>query len=178
MKRYLILVALLGVALVAVAAFQTFAEAEEAPMTEAHVARIRANCVEAQSSLNQIHQSDVLLRINRGQLYELISTKLMAPLNSRIALNRLDSADLVSTTATYEKQLDAFRSAYQTYEDAMSETLKINCSAQPVTFFDAVADARTKRQKVHDTTLALQKTIKNYKTEFEAFAKTVSEENE
>lgn len=176
MKRLLVLCAALAALMGSVAVIGQVARAKETPMTEAHVARIRANCVEAQSALRQIHQSDVLMRINRGQLYEQISTKLMAPLNSRIALNRLDSADLVSTTAKYEKQLGTFRSAYQSYDKAMNDVLKMNCTAQPVAFFDAVGDARSKRKKVHEATLTLQQTIKEYKTEFESFSKTVNRE--
>lgn len=175
MKRITVLVVLLGVALGSAVLLQTVVRAE-APMTEAHVARIRANCIEAQSSLRQLHQSDALLRVNRGQLYELISTKLMAPFNSRVALNRLDSADLVSTTAEYERQLATFRANYKAYEEAMSGVLKINCTDQPVAFYDGVNDARSKRQKVHESTLTLHRTIKNYKTQFEAFAKTIKDE--
>lgn len=176
MKRITLFAVLLGVALGSAALFQNIAHAQAA-MTEAHVARIRANCVEAQSSLSQLHQSDALLRVNRGQLYESMSTKLMAPFNGRIALNRLDSANLVSTTADYERQLMQFRENYKSYEEAMSKLLKINCTDQPVAFYDGVGDARSKRQKVHDSTVVLHRTIKNYKTEFEAFAKTVKDEN-
>lgn len=176
MKRLLVICAALVALMGGVAALQGVARAKETPMTEAHVARIRANCVEAQSALTQIHQSDVLMRINRGQLYEQISTKLMAPLNSRIALNRLDSADLVSTTARYEKQLGSFRNVYQSYDQAMNDVLKMNCTAQPVAFFDAVGDARAKRKKVYEATVTLQQAIKDYKAEFEAFAKTVNGE--
>ena len=149
-----------------------------APMTEAHIARIRNNCVEAQSSLNQLHASDALLRVNRGQLYEAISTKLMAPLNSRVSLNKLDGVTLVSTTVQYEKEFDEFRANYQSYEEAMSKALDINCTEQPVAFYDSVTDAREKRQKVHDSTQAIQKTIKQYRSEVDKFSKRLPGESE
>jgi hypothetical protein len=171
-KRYLVFVSVIGMALVGVVFLQAVVKAEEpAPMTEAHIERIRSNCIEAQSSLNQLHASDALLRVNRGQLYESISTKLMAPFNSRVALNHLDSAGLPAIASQYEQQLATFRLSYQQYEEAMSRTLKINCTNQPVAFYDSLGDTRTKREAVHASTVELHKTIQNYKAEFEAFAK-------
>lgn len=149
-----------------------------APMTEAHITRIRNNCVEAQASLSQLHASDALLRVNRGQLYESISEKLMAPFNSRVALNRLDGAQLVSTATDYERELADFRTKYQQYEEAMSDTLRINCKNEPVAFYDSVTDARDKRQKVHESTMVLHETIGDYKDQFEAFAKNYQEKHQ
>ena len=172
MKRLAIITAAFAVLMaVFLPLSQNVAAQQATPMTEAHIERIRANCVDAQSTLRQLHASDALLRVNRGQLYESISTKLMAPLNSRISLNRLDGVSLVSIATTYESQLVYFRQSYQQYEEAMSQTLRINCINQPVVFYDSVADARSKRKKVHDSTVALHNTISEYKTEFEAFAK-------
>src|SRR6266496_4501196 len=139
------------------------AHAEAAPMTEAHIEQIRANCVDAQSILTQLHASDALLRVNRGQLYESISTKLMAPFNSRVALNKYDGSKLVEQSVAYDRQLDEFRSNYKDYDEAISKALKINCINEPVAFYDSVADARTKRQIVHQSTVVLQTTIQNYK---------------
>ena len=151
---------------------------EAAPMTEAHIERIRANCIEAQTTLTQLHTSDAGLRVNRGQIYESISTKLMAPLNSRITLNKLDGATLVTITATYENQLTDFRTKYQQYEESMSKILKLDCQKQPVAFYDGVGETRELRKYVHDSSVALQKTIQEYKTEFEVFAKKVQERSQ
>jgi hypothetical protein len=171
MKRYILSVLIFGAVLVGAALPGVIANAQEAtPMTEVHIARIRANCIETQSSLNQLHATDALLRVNRGQLYESISTKLMAPLNARIGLNHLDGAMLVAIAADYERQLVEFRINYQQYEEAMSRTLKVNCTNQPVAFYDSVNETREKRKKVHDNTVTLQKTIQSYGTSFEAFA--------
>jgi hypothetical protein len=173
MKRFIILISIFSLSLTGVVSRDTFAQTGAEPMTEAHITRIRANCVKAQSRLNQLHATDALLRVNRGQLYESISTKLMAPLNSRISLNRLPGVSLVATAATYENQLASFRRNYQQYEEAMSQTLKINCTNQPVAFYDSVNDTRAKRKKVHDATLALHQTIHDYKKEFEIFARQI-----
>jgi hypothetical protein len=175
MKRFLVLIGLV-VAAGALVWIPGATHAQSAPMTEAHIQRIKANCVDAQSILTQLHASDALLRVNRGQLYESISSKLMAPFNSRVALNKFDGSKLVAQSATYETQLNEFRSYYKSYEEAMSKTLRINCVNEPVAFYDSVADARTKRQQVHQKIVALQSIIQAYKAEFERFAQQLEEE--
>jgi hypothetical protein len=152
--------------------FSFAASAEEtAPMTDAHIARIRTNCVDAQSTLFQLHATDAGLRVNRGQIYESISTKLMAPFNSRIVLNRISDETLLSTAAQYDKQLEVFRQQYQLYEEAMSASLRINCVNQPVAFYDSVVDTREKRQQTHDAAAELHKTIQEYGAEVDTYAK-------
>lgn len=174
MKRYLSLIFLLAALIGVGFTRQHNASAQtSAPMTEAHIARIRGNCVEAQSQLQQINASDALLRVNRGQLYESISTKLMAPLNSRIALARMDGADLVTITVEYEKAVNAFRNDYQQYAESLAQALTIKCRDQPVAFYDNVRAARDKRAKVAADVVALQDVIKKYKATFEVFAARV-----
>ncbi|HSW77722.1 MAG TPA: hypothetical protein VLG36_02915 [Candidatus Chromulinivoraceae bacterium] len=171
MKRFLIIsIALTLVAVTAVAVRPLFVHADDSLMTEAHIQRIKSNCSEAQSTLFQLHASDALLRVNRGQLYESISTKLMEPFNSRLTINSYNAADMVSIASNYDSELTTFRLNYQQYEEAMSATLAINCTNQPVAFYDSVTDTRAKRSKVHDSALALHKTISDYETAFEAFA--------
>ncbi|MEO5950582.1 MAG: hypothetical protein ABIQ04_03995 [Candidatus Saccharimonadales bacterium] len=143
------------------------------PMDSAHVERIRANCIDAQSSLSRIHASDALLRVNRGQLYESILTRLMAPFNARVSLNRLDGVALVTTAADYERELDQFRASYISYEESLSALLTMNCANQPVAFYDGVADARAKRDIVHNHTINLESMIKAYQASFETLAKTI-----
>lgn len=172
MIRTLITTGLVVATLVGGVLFSMAVSAEDvAPMTDEHIARIRANCVDAQAALFQLHASDAGLRVNRGQIYESISTKLMAPFNSRIVLNRISDENLLTTAAEYDKQLLAFRQQYQQYEEAMSATLRINCVNQPVAFYDRVADTRAKRKLTHETTVELHKTIQKYSSEVETYAK-------
>lgn len=161
------------VALIAVPAF-----AQNTPMTEAHIERIRANCIEAQSSLTQLHRNDAGLRVNRGQLYEAISTKLMTPLNTRIVSSKLDGATLVLATTLYEQRLNEFRSNYTQYEESMAKTLRINCINQPVAFYDSVAESRTKRQLVYASDQAIQGSIQQYGDAFGVFKQKILQELE
>lgn len=176
MKRFLLSIGCLALIVVIASGIHSIvANADDAPMTDAHIQRIKANCSEAQDTLYQLHASDALLRVNRGQLYESMSTKLMEPFDSWLTVNSYNAADLVSLAATYEHELDTFRTDYQQYEESLSTALQVNCTNEPVTFYDDVADARTKRSAVHNDALALHKTINDYQTAFEAFYKNFTE---
>jgi hypothetical protein len=177
MNRFAALLVICGTLLLAGVAARTVSAQAEPPMTEDQINVIRQNCVKAQSTLNELHASDALLRVNRGPLYENISTKLMAPLNSRIALNRMSGLKLTSTTLDYDRQLDTFISDYVQYEEAMSHTLDIHCVNQPVAFYDSLKDTRDKRQKTHADIVALNTSLRAYKANFEDFAKNIQKDN-
>jgi len=146
------------------------AHADSSTMDDAHANRIRANCLNAQTTLNRLHANDALLRANRGELYESISNKLMATLNSRIAINQLDGSKLSQITVAYNQTLDTFRADYIAYEEQLSSAMKIDCTKQPVAFYDAVNDARTKRNAVHASILTLNHQISDYSTAFDEFS--------
>lgn len=175
MKRFLFSIGCMALVVIAISAIHSVAASADEPMTDAHIQRIKSNCSEAQDALYQLHASDALLRVNRGQLYESMSTKLMEPFDSWLATNSYNAADLVSTAATYNHELDNFRSDYQQYEESLSSALQVDCVNEPVMFYDDVADARTKRVKVHDDALSLHKTIADYQTAVEAFSKNFTE---
>lgn len=139
-------------------------------MSDVHVKKIKANCLAAQNTLSRLHAADALLRVNRGQVYESISVKLMASMNSRIALNRLDGRDMVAVAASYEQELVDFRASYQDYEQNMTQLLKLDCAKQPVTFYDQVAVTRQKRTVVHDHVVKLHQYITEYKSAFDIFS--------
>lgn len=175
MNRIYLITTLLAAMIIGGFVVTYVAAAEDStPMTEEHIARIRENCVDAQSSLFQLHASDAGLRVNRGQIYESMATKLMAPFNSRLVLNRVSDESLLSTASVYEEQLQAFRQQYQQYEQAMSATLRMNCVNQPVAFYDSVTDTREKRRLTHETALELHKTIRKYGEQVDLYAKNFS----
>lgn len=177
MKRFLIFGMIVSFGLLSWAALTRPAQAAETgqSLSAAHIERIQMNCGEAQTALSQLHASDGLLRVNRGQLYDSMSNKLMGPLNSRIALSRLDGVELVRITTDYQTQLSSFRQNYQTYEESMTDLLRIDCVERPVAFYDSVTDTRDKRQATHDSAMQLHETIEAYKSAFEEFVVTFEE---
>lgn len=139
------------------------------PMTNEHIQRIKENCVAATQTLRQIRASDGLLRVNRGQLYDLISTKLMAPMNSRLAINRLDASQLISTTVSFDRTLNDFRANYQAYGEQLSVTIRIDCQKKPVEFYESVKKAREQRAKLNELTKGLAHYITQYDQKFNEF---------
>ena len=136
--------------------------ADDNMMTDQQIVRIRDNCLSAKNTLNQLHASDALLRVNRGQIYESMSTKLMSGFNGRVSSNRHDNSGLVSIKNGYDLKLNTFRSDYKTYEEHLSAAINIDCKKQPVAFYDAVATARNERVSVHDDIVRLNQYIDEY----------------
>lgn len=145
--------------------------AQSAEATDQQIELIRTNCLSAKNTLNQLHVSDALLRVNRGQLYESISTKLMDKFNNRVANNSLNNTDFASITKNYGIMLDTFRSDYIAYEEQLSVALDIDCSKQPVAFYDAVSSARAKRVQVHADVVNLNQSIAQYQLTVDQFEK-------
>lgn len=172
MKYFQRLLLFLAVTLSAAGIIQATVFADDSDtITDAQLVQIRTRCSQIQTTLGHVHANDALLRVNRGQLYERISTKLMAPLNSRIVLNKLDSSSLVAITTKYETDLKKFRENYQAYEELLSETMRTNCVNQPTRFYDNLQQTRAKRGEVYNSTQALTADIAEYKQAFDEFAK-------
>lgn len=147
------------------------ASAQSIPMTDQQIKLIRDSCVSTKNTLNQLHSSDALLRVNRGQTYESISTKLMERFNSRIVSNSLNNTSLLLITSSYGTTLDSFRADYINYEKQLTLAINIDCSKQPVAFYDAVALARIGRDQVHIDVLKLNQFIDQYGAAVDQFDK-------
>ena len=126
--------------------------------------RISANCLSIKGSLNQLHASDALLRVNRGQIYESMASKLMNNFNGRLGNNSLDNKGLISVTEQYQTALTAFRTDYVNYEKQLSLAMKIDCTKDTVGFHSALENARTKRDLVHTDVTRLHQFIDDYRT--------------
>ncbi|MBC7746437.1 hypothetical protein H7Y40_00440 [Pedobacter sp.] len=148
MKRFGLLLSTALVVLVS-----PFVSAVE-PLDDARIEIIRQNCTEAQVTIQQVLRSDTASRVNRGRAYE-ETIKLLAAFNSRAALNTYNVPDLIESTALFESEFSAFKTTYINYDIALKDTLKIKCTEQPVTFYDALTKTREKRAALalHITTM-------------------------
>lgn len=143
---------------------------EYLPLTDEHASRVMANCTSALSSLSQLHRSDGLLRVNRGQVYEYIATDLMSHLNSRLVLNKIDASELVDITASFDKEVSAFRASYKRYEEKLSVVLRMDCSKRPGEFYQAVNEARTLRAKIYQNVQKITNLMEDYYDAFQDFS--------
>lgn len=142
-------------------------------LTDTQIAQVSQRCVQVQSVLFRLRANDGLRRVTLGRQYETISTKLMAPLNSRIAINKLDGVELTKTTVDFNKQLDDFRAKYQTYEQAVSNLIGLKCKDQPVTFYDGIIMARDQRSQVRVSVEKLNTLLTQYNTQFDELSRKI-----
>ncbi len=133
-------------------------------LTEEQKQKIVDNCVSIKNSLNQLHVSDALLRVNRGQIYESLGSKFMDRFNDRLDNNSLDNKAMLTVTGNYRTQLTAFRADYISYEQKLSEAIGIDCTEKPIEFYNTVEDARTLRNTVHVDVIKLHQIIDDYRS--------------
>lgn len=136
----------------------------QATLTDQQLGQISANCLSIKNVLNQLHANDALLRVNRGQIYEAMSTKLMERFNARLNSNNLDSTGTQAVTNSYRAALATFRADYQAYERQLSAAIRVDCDQHPADFHAAIEDARTKRAKVHTDVIRLHQYIDDYRS--------------
>lgn len=147
--------------------FTRTAHGDDSVITDDQIQVIKSRCTDIQATLNQLHQNDALLRVNRGAVYQAISDKLMVPLNQRIASNQLDGGDLVRITADYNGAYQHFYNAFKDYDTALTNAMGIDCTKQPTTFYSQLNDARAKRLTLQAASQRLVQLAANYKTTFD-----------
>ncbi len=148
--------------------FSVFAQNNN--LSDQQLEQIKSECLSTKNTLNQLHISDALLRVNRGQTYESMYTKLMDKFNDRLFYNKLDNSTLVSTADQYKTMLEGFRTDYQNYEEQLTKTINVDCSNHPAQFYEYVASARTKRELVHADILKLNLYIDQYQLALDQFS--------
>ncbi|RWZ79595.1 MAG: hypothetical protein EOT04_00920 [Candidatus Chaera renei] len=132
-----------------------------ASLTEQKIATIRQNCVDAQSNLQRIQRSDVVARTNRGRSYE-ETLRLMAAFNGRLAYNKINEPRLNEIATELQKSFTTFYGNYTDYENTLEQVIKINCSEQPVSFYQQLVQARDKRKQLKNDVDAMQRLIDEY----------------
>ncbi len=144
-------------------------QASAEDLTPDEMSRVKTNCVSIKSSVSQLHASDALLRVNRGQMYESMASKLMDNFNARLGGAALDNKAMLTVTTNYRTALDTFRLDYIAYEQKLSDALRIDCSAQPNSFHQTLMQARTLREKVHTDVERLHRSIDDYRSSVSDF---------
>ena len=160
--RRIFLVAIVSILSIGVLSSFAGTPARAEDLTPDQVERIKTNCVSIKNSLSQLHASDALLRVNRGQTYESMATKLMDTFNNRLGSNNLDNKAMTTVTTNYRSALDTFRTHYISYEQKLAETIRTDCKEHPNSFHESLLEARELRQKVHTDVLKLHSLIDDY----------------
>lgn len=162
--RRILFVALFSLFSIGLLASISGSSAKAEDLTPDQVEQVKANCVSIKNSLSQLHASDALLRVNRGQVYESMASKLMDTFNNRLGINSLDNKAMTTVTTNYRNALATFRLDYISYEQKLSAALHIDCISQPNSFHTTIQEARKLRETVHDDVLKLHRLIDDYRS--------------
>lgn len=163
--------------LIAVGASGLYASAQESTLTDEQIEQIRNTCTSTQAALRLVHTTDALARVNLGQQYEAVSSRLLAPMNSRIALNKLDGVSLAQITVDFNKEFEYFRKTlYPQYENTRSTATSMSCYDQPVEFFDTLNLALERRAKVRQSTEKLAKLLDDYQLTLNTLEQSIKSE--
>lgn len=143
------------------------AHAQTDTLTPEKQAIITQNCVLSQTTLQRIQHNDTATRINRGQGYEIILSRLMTPLNTRATSNGYNASatTLIDTTKRYQQAFDSFKNNYSNYDNAISSALKIKCKTKPVEFYGYLEEARKQRQTLAGDVDSLLGLIDEYRAD-------------
>lgn len=157
--------------LVVVASFFILSKvnAQSEGLSDQQILLIKANCSSTKATLNQLHSSDALLRVNVGQSYESMSTKLMERFNVRSANSGYNSQLLIDSEASYSKLLDNFRLSYINYEKQLTLAMNVDCINNPAGFYDAISLARAKRNRIKEDVVKLNQALDSYKYALDKF---------
>ena len=142
------------------------------------VDRLQASCDTILGVLRRLHTSDSLLRVNIGQTYNGISVRLMARLNSRLALNRIDSTRFVEIAGQFDQQREDFSRFYSEYEAALSSLTKVDCKSRPTEFYAGLISARDARSRLATTVQSMNDSVSDYQVEVERLKRDILEEAE
>lgn len=178
MKRLIgistMIVALLGVGMVGMQTVSAVGDVSNV-ITDQQVAVIRSQCGDIQATLNRVHESDKVLRVNKGYAYKAIMLdKLMTPLNQRIATNQVDGGKLGKITAQFSQTFEKFDKAYSAYERNLSAAIGIDCTKQPSTFYNQVLLAYQSRKDLYENDTELISLASEYKTESASVLKAIA----
>lgn len=173
--KSLIIAAFVSVGVLALLGVSAAYAASDTTLSDGELKSVQNNCITLKGTLDQLNYNDTALRVNQGQYYEEISAKLMAPMNSRIALNKYDGGKLTTITADYTKQIDTFRARYTVYAKALTQARDNNCNENPQGFYDDIVTAANARKDLHKSVVKLNNMVKNYEDTFKDFTKTLPE---
>lgn len=155
-----------GIAIILVLVFaQPAGAAESSELSFEKLEEVKANCVEVQVVMQKIQYNDAATRVNRGQGYESLVTRMMIPMNGRTAVNGLSSsaANLAGITTNYQQSLDNFKNTYERYDNALTLALRIKCQEKPADFYKLLTEARKQRSNVAHEVATLSEYIEAYR---------------
>lgn len=150
---------------------------DAASLSDEQVALVRANCIDAQISIQRLQQTEKPTRINRGHLYEIFG-RLLVDFNTRAAANKIDAPILMTLTGNLRDEIAAFAENYTKYDDMIRSLVTRDCQAEPIVFHDALGEARVQRAKLNTSVVKIDQILDDYQKVVNDIKKQVAEGNQ
>lgn len=138
--------------------------------SEDQLSKVVSQCSNIKKQLQKTHSTDALKRVNLGRIHETLSNDLMAKLNARISLNRLNGASLVELAVEFDENSRYFRENYKFYENELKKLQNLDCSksSNARDFYLQLEKVRYRRREVNYNVLKLKEIAENYQKALEA----------
>lgn len=130
---------------------------------------VMIDCLDVKMRLSAVYQQDGLLRVNAGAAYDSITERLVARLNSKVASESLDGAELIAFAADIREGHEDFIASYMRYERAMNQLLKTDCQSRQHQYYQDLTAVRGLRAEVYISMNQTNQSIDSYFTAFEEF---------
>lgn len=124
-------------------------ETNEVILTENQKTTIMDHCDTIKDSLKSLQRVDSRTRVYLGRYYETILSNFITPLNLRLVENNISDTRLIENQTNFANRRTRFVNDFIVYQQALEETLKVDCKNEPVRFYDKLVSAREKRKVVN-----------------------------
>ncbi len=157
MKKFLASIALVATALLAVLASFNYAKAEtNTDPTSEQINAIKKNCAIIKDNLKSIQYEDSRVRVHLGRYYDTIQSNFITPLNIALIGNNISNINLIENQTNFVTARSKFASDYIAYQKGLEELVSLDCTVEPVRFYNKLTSVREKRAKVANSTTKLR----------------------
>lgn len=132
-------------------------------MPEAEKQAVVSQCHDIRRNLQSIKHIDTLTRVNRGTATTNLVT-LMSAFNSRAASNTFNIPPLVTATKNVQDLRREFGDDYTLYETALRDLIAIDCTTEPVAFYEQLVEVRAKRTLLNTTIKEIESQLDIFQT--------------
>ncbi|MGD8373245.1 MAG: hypothetical protein PVI21_00075 [Candidatus Woesebacteria bacterium] len=133
---------------------------------------VKSNCIATQNVLSKLQKRDAVSRINRGRAYDLLARQIIA-FDDRLSYNKIDLPKVQQLGSDYQKGVDSFRELYYTYDNLLTDAIKMDCKATPQEFYNIIQSARTARSSIGVQIAKLEDVTTAYRAEIVKYQNTL-----
>lgn len=157
MKKFLASLILAAAALLATVTNLNFAKAEaNTDLTTEQMNAIKKNCAIIKDNLKSIQYEDSRVRVHLGRYYDTVQSNFITPLNIALIGNNISNINLIENQTNFVTARSKFASDYIAYQKSLEELVSLDCTIEPVKFYNKLVSVREKRAKVANDTTKLR----------------------